>query len=63
MVKPEKCRSFGLADGYRSAIITPQAPPGDGEVPQAIPITLSEVEKLKVSSCRPEEQEKMKQAG
>ncbi len=63
MVTPDKCRSFGLSDGYRSTAGTAQSLMADGEIPQALPITLSEVEKLKVKSCKLEEQEKLKQAG
>lgn len=61
MVTPEKCRGFGLADGYRSAPGAIPSPLTEGEVPPAVPITFAEVEKLTVKSCKLEEQEKMQQ--
>ncbi|XUW99602.1 MAG: DUF502 domain-containing protein [Dehalogenimonas sp.] len=60
MVTPDKCHTFGLADGYRAAVGAPQGVPGESALPQAVPVTLSEVENLKISSCKLEEQEKMK---
>jgi uncharacterized membrane protein len=56
MVTPEKCRTFGLADNYRADGGAPQSLPSDGALPQSVPITLADVEKLKVSSCKVEEQ-------
>ncbi|APV44712.1 putative membrane protein [Dehalogenimonas formicexedens] len=60
MVTPDKCNTFGLNDGYRAIVTSPEPLGGDSIPPGAVPIKLSEVETLKVSSCKLEEQEKLK---
>jgi uncharacterized membrane protein len=59
MVTPEKCRGFGLADGYNSLANPTNRPAIEGGVPMAVPISSSELEKLNPRSCKLEEQEQM----
>ena len=58
MVTPDKCRGFGLYDGYHAPVGTVAVPLAEGEVPLAVPIALADVEKVKVQSCKMEEQER-----
>ena len=59
MVTPDKCRGFGLADGYRAPPGAVPGPLAGSEAPLAVPVTLTEMEKVKTSSCKLEEQDRM----
>jgi uncharacterized membrane protein len=49
MVTPEKCRGFGLADGYKAPAGADAAPGVEGAVPIAVPVNLSDIVKPKSS--------------
>jgi len=57
MVTPEKCRGFGLADGYKALADAGAASTGEGSISIAVPVNLADV--VKPKSCKLEEQEKM----
>lgn len=61
MVTPDRCRGFGLADGYKAMADASVAAAGEGEVPLAVPVNLTDVTNPK--SCKLEEQERMQQDG
>jgi len=46
MVTPDKCRGFGLADGYK-AMADATVLSGEGDVPLAVPVNLSDVTESK----------------
>lgn len=56
MVAPDKCTNFGLGDSYRDAADAAIAQVPGTASPQAMSITLSELEKLESSSCIANEQ-------
>ncbi len=58
MVTPDKCRGFRLYDGYHAPVGTVAVPLAGGGVPLAVPMALADVEKVKVQSCKLEEQER-----
>jgi len=61
MVTPDRCRGFGLADGYKAMADSTMSPTGQGEVPLAVPVNLADVTNPK--SCKLEEQERMQREG